>query len=422
MTRTPDHISIYLLMWCVFGAVVPCLSVAEGWQDHTPDALLAIDKSKQIFLYFTKDSDTQTLSLDRKIPCTTGMVSGDKIKEGDKKTPEGIYFIEGKKEKGLDFGLYGDLAFVLNFPNPVDQAKGKTGHGIWIHGRGKPITPYETRGCVALNNHDINQLQSDIRLKRTPVVISDALTDTKESPQSKEITTLLVTMTRDWASAWDKKSSRFFSLYDISYFSKSFIERKKRLFQKYLWIDVVIDAITCITGSDYCVTYFNQLYAAPGFSSKGLKRLYWKHDKHGVWKIVGSEWFEAPVDLTNQYREKLIRDVKPWLEGWRKSWEQGNIKQYLTYYADNAVQGHLKGRIAIGKHKRNLIQHGKKPTRITLSKPIATYDNGLLHIRCMQKYCSENGYTDQGMKDLVIQRLGEDDWKIVSENWKKVDI
>ena len=40
--------------------------------------------------------------------------------------------MERKLSKGLNYKLYGDLAFTLNYPNPIDRLKGKTGRGIWI--------------------------------------------------------------------------------------------------------------------------------------------------------------------------------------------------------------------------------------------------------------------------------------------------
>ena len=36
----------------------------------------------------------------------------------------------------------------LNYPNPVDGLRGKTGHGIWIHSKGFELVP--TKGCVAI--------------------------------------------------------------------------------------------------------------------------------------------------------------------------------------------------------------------------------------------------------------------------------
>jgi murein L,D-transpeptidase YafK/ketosteroid isomerase-like protein len=408
-------------MWIALA--IPCSCFALDWQTgpHGPDFLFAVDKSKQTLFYFRKNIESNNLDLVREIPCTTGKVIGDKTREGDMKTPEGIYFVQGKKDQGLDFGLYGDLAFVLNFPNPVDKARGKTGHGIWIHGRGKPIIPHETNGCVALNNHDIKTLQDDVRIKTTPVVISDTLAWSDEAVGSEETSRQLIGLTKLWAQSWDKKSPRFFSFYDTEYFSREFTEYKKRLFSKYNWIDVIIDEIKCIAGKEYSVTYFNQLYTAPGFRSEGVKRLYWKKSSLGEWKIIGSEWFHYPTGLDELYTEILTRHLMAWLEQWRSAWQKGDIDSYLDYYTGHAVQGNLQGTEAIGEHKRKLIQDGKKPTKILFKSPVITRGTTFTRISFIQEYTSENGYSDKGIKELVLRRTGEDDWRIISETWKRLD-
>lgn len=49
--------------------------------------------------------------------------------------------MEYKIASGLDFKEYGGIAYTLNYPNPVDKLRGKTGHGIWIHSKGLGIEP-----------------------------------------------------------------------------------------------------------------------------------------------------------------------------------------------------------------------------------------------------------------------------------------
>ena len=58
--------------------------------------------------------------------------SGDKFKEGDLKTPVGVYDITDKFTPPDPF--YGPLAMSLSYPNAHDKAAQKTGGGIWMHG------------------------------------------------------------------------------------------------------------------------------------------------------------------------------------------------------------------------------------------------------------------------------------------------
>ena len=426
MTGRIRHIFILYILLALFGQMSILPTYAREWEEHllsqpfSPDSLVAIDKSRQKLFYFRKNKENKKFNLVSTLPCTTGQAKGDKFKEGDLKTPEGIYFIQGKRDSGLDYRLYGSMAFILNFPNPVDQARGKTGHGIWMHGRGKPIVPYETKGCVALNNQDIQRLQSEIALTSTPVVISDAFS--WEAGKEGDVSTSLIARTREWARAWDKKSSTFFSFYDPEYFSQDFKNRKKKLFSRYAWIDLLIDQIHCIEGPDYCVTYFKQVYMAPGFTSEGTKRLYWKKSSEGVWKIIGSEWFESPVGLERLYDQKVLKNLAPWLEQWRKNWERSDINAYMGCYADNAVQGDLRGRQAIGLHKRELCNKGKGPVHIILGAPSLSRIGNNVRISFVQEYSSQTGYTDRGLKTLDLVRTGEDSWNIVSEIWSSLDL
>ena len=88
---------------------------------------MAVDKNRRAFLFFEKKSP---LKLKYSFPCVTGQLAGDKQELNDLRTPEGIYFVEYKIASGLDFKEYGGIAYTLNYPNPVDRLRGKTGHGI----------------------------------------------------------------------------------------------------------------------------------------------------------------------------------------------------------------------------------------------------------------------------------------------------
>ena len=126
-----------------------CVPEARAWEavtDGLPDqAVVAVDKSRQRFFLMEKGKSRDYL-------CTTGQAQGDKQVRGDLKTPEGVYFVVRKRTEQLDFEEYGGEAYILDYPNPVDRLRGKTGSGIWVHSRGRAITPFESRGCVVLTS------------------------------------------------------------------------------------------------------------------------------------------------------------------------------------------------------------------------------------------------------------------------------
>jgi len=73
--------------------------------------------------------------------------------------------------------MFGTGAFPLNYPNFIDKLDGKTGHGIWIHGRNPLEKKQASKGCVVLHNEDIEYLKT-INFLYTPVIITEHLTYT----------------------------------------------------------------------------------------------------------------------------------------------------------------------------------------------------------------------------------------------------
>ena len=103
---------------------------------------------------------------------------GHKKKEGDKKTPEGYYFVDGKNAKSNFF-----LSLHTSYPNFHDKrvaAKNSVNPGehIAIHGL-PPINLLAqylyngadwTDGCIALNNSDMQELW-DLTEEGTQILI-----------------------------------------------------------------------------------------------------------------------------------------------------------------------------------------------------------------------------------------------------------
>lgn len=78
----------------------------------------------------------------------------DKQVEGDGCTPEGMYIVEKKLPPGST-NFY--KAFLINYPNKEDKAKGKTGGLIEIHGYGGKGYDW-TLGCISPSNEDMDKI------------------------------------------------------------------------------------------------------------------------------------------------------------------------------------------------------------------------------------------------------------------------
>lgn len=262
--------------------------------DASPSNLVAVDKNQQTLFLFERHSP---LRLVNKFSCTTGRSLGDKLVEGDLKTPEGIYFVGRRLTGDLDYGKYGYEAYTLNYPNPVDKLRRKTGNGIWIHGRGVPITPNLTEGCISLNNTDIAMLGKTLT-PGAPVALAEGVSFSAQTPPDEAATIRdLYRKTYGWAKAWSSKSNTFFDYYDAESYTiaqgesfASFRAQKERVFKHVKRIDVAVQNVQALQGPGYWVTWFQQDYRASNMANKGVRRLYWQKDTKGELRIVGMEW------------------------------------------------------------------------------------------------------------------------------------
>ncbi|MDR1451009.1 MAG: L,D-transpeptidase family protein [Helicobacteraceae bacterium] len=142
---------------------------------ESPKHLFIVDKAaRKMFFY---DYDKNVLTKAGEYDATMGDAVGDKYKEGDNKTPVGVYDVTKKLKQGekLFDKYYGPLAYVTNYPNALDRSLNKTGHGIWVHGfplNGSRDNP-NTKGCVAIDNEDLTFLDARADVAKISVMINE---------------------------------------------------------------------------------------------------------------------------------------------------------------------------------------------------------------------------------------------------------
>lgn len=317
LSLVPDFFKLFrvIVPLAICALAGPSLCLAENWQaaiheNGAPKTLVGVDKKKRTFNFFEKRSP---LGVRYQYPCVTGQLSGDKQKINDLKTPEGIYFVGYKIANGLDFREYGGIAYTLNYPNPVDKLRGKTGHGIWIHSKGFDLVP--TKGCVAINRENIAEVGPRLT-PGLPVILAEEL---------KGVTTFdngtpaqLISLMENWTNAWASKSPQMFDYYNPEAYSRAtenftqFRQNKERLFKTLDFIKIYNREIHALEGPGYWVTWAEQLYTASNLSTEGVRRLYWQKDNDGFYRIVGMEWIPRDLGMAAEYRQgKLVASLPP---------------------------------------------------------------------------------------------------------------
>ena len=325
-----------------------------------PPLFMAVDMARQrAFVVRNKDGELKKM---KDMPCTTGMHGGGKLLEGDRKTPEGVYFLQGKATGGLDFDSFGNTAFPLNYPNPVDRIQGKTGNGIMIHGRGRSFGPRQTLGCVVLENDDVDTLDRHVRIHATPVVIAESVSLTGKAGPPPAI----VLGTWGWIKARERRENAFFEIYDPVRFEKStgmsFASFRQKTLQEFAgaqWVDIRMQDLQVIPGPDYMVSVFAQRTFPHG--EQGWRRLYWMRQVE-LWKIVGEEWIPQNLGASPDYAQLVGKEIRERLQECAQAWGKGDLKTLSGVYDRTGRRDDARGREAIAASlERDIAAKKKNP-------------------------------------------------------------
>ncbi|WP_041946204.1 L,D-transpeptidase family protein [Variovorax paradoxus] len=137
---------------------------------------IAVDASRSR-LYLLENSD-KGLQLVADYYVSVGKSGIGKATEGDARTPLGVYYVTSSLDPKSLRDFYGAGALPINYPNPYDVRRGKTGSGIWLHGTPPQQfsrAPLASDGCVVMANPDLKQLLRKVQIGATPVVTAPSL-------------------------------------------------------------------------------------------------------------------------------------------------------------------------------------------------------------------------------------------------------
>lgn len=262
--------------------------------------IIMVDLNASRLYIFRNDSEQPYLIEDYYI--SSGKKGAIKRREGDKKTPLGVYYITSHipADKLPDF--YGAGAYPINYPNEWDRRLGKTGYGIWLHGTPTDTysrPPKASDGCVALTNTDFIKLSPFVKVGETPVIIEkniEWLSVNQWRKKKQELSSLLAQWGKDWESL---DTRRYLSHYSKSFRGwkkdyKTWVQHKLRVNKHKSFIKLDLSNINMFyyPGEDNTIVVdFHQQYKSDNYSQSANKRQFWRKEKDGHWRIL----YEGPA-------------------------------------------------------------------------------------------------------------------------------
>jgi murein L,D-transpeptidase YafK len=227
---------------------------------------------------------------------TQGKLGADKVSEGDKRTPVGVYHVTSSLPREKLADLYGIGAFPINYPNEWDRRQGRGGSGIWLHGTPSDTfsrPPKASDGCVVLTNQDLAAVSRNLQIGLTPVIISNSVEWLSQDDWNKERNELNKAIDA-WRTDWESKDTeRYLKHYSRKFQSadqnfEQFAAHKRSINGGKEWIKIGLNNLSVFRNpgkEEVVVVTFDQDYRSNNLSNVMKKRQYWLKED-GRWKIV----------------------------------------------------------------------------------------------------------------------------------------
>jgi len=260
---------------------------------------LVVDSRKSRLYVYENDGGKPRLVADYYV--TLGKNGIEKTREGDQKTPVGVYHVTANLPRSKLTDFYGAGAFPINYPNEWDKRQGRNGHGIWLHGVPSDVysrAPRASDGCIVLSNPDLESLGRNLQIGLTPVIIAEEIEWTDAGALETERAGLAAAL-EQWRADWQSRDTGRY----LAHYSQRFAagrqtlaawgEHKRKVNASKSWIKVGVSHVSMLRyprERDVVVVSFDQDYRSDGLSNAMHKRQYWVKEG-SQWKIL----YEGPA-------------------------------------------------------------------------------------------------------------------------------
>jgi len=256
-------------------------------------ALLVDSRRSRLYVFENADGRPQYVA---DYYVSLGKRGIEKAREGDQKTPVGVYHVTGNlpRQKLSDF--YGAGAYPINYPNEWDKRLGRNGFGIWLHGT-PPDTysrpPRASDGCIVLANPDLLSVGRYLQVGTTPVIIAGEIEWADARALEAERAALAGALER-WRADWQSRDTeRYLEHYSPAFRSgaqdlAAWKTHKRGVNAAKRWIRVTLTQVSMLrypSQVDFVVVSFEQDYRSSNLSNTLRKRQYWQKED-GRWRIV----------------------------------------------------------------------------------------------------------------------------------------
>lgn len=263
-------------------------------RDDQKHVILVDAKRSRLYVY---ENHGEKLKFVADYYISQGKLGVNKIKEGDQKTPIGIYYITSHLRGARLPDFYGSGALPINYPNEWDRINGRSGSGIWLHGTPSDSysrPPLSSDGCVVLTNPDLFKLTSSVEIGKTPVIISESVDFISKAKWSSD-RNIALKIIEEWRrDAESLSSSRLMENYSRRFKSERgedlgvWFPKQHQFFNGVKNLSLKLQDVSSFFypgRDDMIVTTFTQQSQIGRSKSSSRKRQYWV--KEGAkWKIV----------------------------------------------------------------------------------------------------------------------------------------